>query len=58
MGVRLADSDRRLRRGWWDQAAPWAEYGLGLLVIFAGAVAAALLVAALAVLAVLLLART
>ena len=58
MGVRLADSDRRLRRGWWGRGARWAEYGLGLLVIFAGIVAAALLVAGVVALAVVLLTQS
>ena len=58
MGTRLADSERHLRRGWSARTAPWAEYGLGLLAISAGAAAAALLVAGVVVLAVLLLARS
>ena len=50
MGIRPADSERRLQRGWWGRSASWAEYGLGLLVIAAGATAAVLLVAGVVVL--------
>ncbi len=50
MGIRPADSERRLQPGWWGRSVPWAEYGLGLLAIAVGATAAGLLVAGIVVL--------
>jgi hypothetical protein len=50
MGIRPADSERRLQRGRWGRSVSWAEYGLGLLLIATGATAAVLLVAGVVVL--------